>query len=373
MGKMTPHEFLINIIVSTVLNIVPYPSAPIAPSGTLSEDFGYKIRLPKFGDTIKNLMKKRGAKVPDLMLECEREKLLIIVECKTNFTFEVEEKLKKQVDFYSSNEFRDIWKGIFTDLNKVEIWLCSPKGFSEKMVSFAEIQSKKENVANLVVLEVRHMKAEEQAHIRRVYGILQDGKLNDHMKEGKIICSLPRTELLVDPTLSYGERVFRIGRRILSLLAVSYLTEKERRVTLEDFRKRYPDIDAMMTDRELKRCIRYLWKLVPQIGKYNSSRGEIILARRPSLDRIKASLERIQGLTEEEIKTELAKAGKKGRLTVPKRPKTVQKTKLERWLPRGASSASIWIGDSVTDFTDITAYAVTETTLADMYQGLMSL
>ena len=151
MGTMTPHEYLINVVGSTVLNIVPFPTAPIAPSGVLAENFGYAIRLPKFGETVQDLMKKKGAKVPDLLLVNEREKLLIIVECKSDFTFEMEERLSKQIDFYSSEEFQAIWKEMFPDLSNVEIWIFSFKKLGEKIANFIGRKGKDENLANIVV------------------------------------------------------------------------------------------------------------------------------------------------------------------------------------------------------------------------------
>ena len=158
------------------------------------------------------------------------------------------------------------------------------------------------------------------------------------MESKGLTCSPPRIELLVDPTLAYGERVYRIGRRLLSFVALSYLTEKERIVTLQDFRDRYPD--AIMTDRELKKCLRYLLKLVPEIGEYNSATGELILAKRPSLDKIKTKLESMQEKTEEEIKVELARIGKKPGVVKFKKPKGKQKTKITKWLPKKAVSES---------------------------------
>ena len=330
MGRMTPHEFLINIIGSTVLNIVPFPSAPIAPSGVLANNFGYAIRLPKFGETINDLMKKRGAKIPDLLLVNGQEKLFIVVECKSEFTFEMEERLSKQIEFYSSEDFRKIWKEMFTELENLEIWIFCPKNFGEKIVGFIRRRGKKD-IANIVVWEVELKRAREEAHIQKIYGTHLDGKLNEQMESKGLICSPPRTELLVDPTLVYGERVFRIGRRILSFMASVYLTEEERIVTIQDFREKYPD--AIMPDGELKKCLRYLMSLVPEIGEYNTATGELILAKRPSLDKIKVKLEEIQKMTEEDIKVELAKISKKVGAVTVKRPKP-QKTKLDEWLEK---------------------------------------
>ena len=342
MGQMTRHEFLINIIGSTVLNIVPFPSAPIAPSGVLVNNFGYTIRLPEFGETIQDLMKTRGAKIPDLLLVNEKEKLLISVECKSDFTFEMEERLSKQIQFYSSEEFKTMLKEMFPNLINFEIWLVSYEKLGEKIVDCISRQVNIENPANIIVLEVILKPPREDAHIKKVHGRHLDNKLNEQMESSGLVSSLPRTELLVDPTLSYGERVFRIGRRILSFMASAYLTEKERIIAIQDFRERYPD--AIMTDGELKRCLKYLMMLIPEIGEYNSATGEIVLTKRPSLDKIKVKLENIQKMTEEDIKVELAKISRKREKGIVslKRPKP-QKTKLDKWLPEKNVSESSWM------------------------------
>lgn len=338
MGRMTPHEILINVIGSTVLNIVPFHSAPIAPSGVLVNRFGYTIRLPEFGEAVNHLMKKRGAKVPDLLLVNKEERLLVVVECKSDFTFRMEERLSKQIQFYSSEDFKAIWKEMFPRLDNLEVWIVSYKNLGEKIAEFIETQGIVKNPANIVVWEVNLAKGREEAHIEKVHGKHLDSKLNEQMKNEGLVCSPPRIELLVDPTLAYGERVFRIGRRILTFMASAYLTEKERIITIQDIRERYPD--AIMTDRELKRCLRYLIKLVPQIGEYNSATGEIVLAKRPSLIKIKAKLESIQKMTGEEIKLELARISKRTGGIRFKRPKP-QKTRLDKWLrEKGVSKSS---------------------------------
>jgi len=219
---------------------------------------------------------------------------------------------------------------MFVDLDNLEIWVVAYRTIGERIADIVRQHSGMADYANTIVWEVEHRKAGEEAHIRKVHGTHQDVKLNERIENEGLVCSPPRTELLVDPTLEYGERVFRIGRRILSFMASAYITEKERIVTIQDFRERYPD--AIMTDEELKRCLRYLMRLVPEIGGYNSGTGEIVLARRPSLDKIKARLEEIQTMTEVDIKLELASLSKRvGGMAV--KPKMPQKTTLDKWLP----------------------------------------
>ena len=338
MGHMTPHEFLINILSSTVLNVVPFVSAPIAPSGVLRENFGYEIRLPEFEETTRELLRKKGAKVPDILLVNQERKLLVVVECKSDFTFDMEEKLSKQVEFYSSQDFESIWKELFKGIDKLEIWIFVYKGLGENIARFIKKQSTLKNLTNLVVWEVELRKSGEEAEIYKVYGKHIDNELNNYMEKSGLKCSPPKTDLLIDVTLTYPERVFRIGRRMLAFLAAMYITEEERKVTAEDFKHRY--VDALMTNRELVRCFRYLTMLVPQIGYYDTEKQQILLAKRPSLRKVKSRLQEIQSMTEETFKVELARIGKKEiRIISTKRPKAAQKTTLERWLNKSMVSS----------------------------------
>jgi len=336
---MPPHEFLINIVGSTVLNIVHYPSAPIAPSGVIGTKFGYALKLPEFGETIKKLMKRKGAKIPDLLLVNEEKRLLIVVECKSAFTFKMEERLSKQIEFYSSKEFEAIWKEMFPNLAYLEIWVFSQANLSAKIADFINRTGTTTDFANIVVWGVSLKKAMEEAHIQKFFGNHLDNALDKEMEGGGFVCSPPRIELLIDPTLAYGERVYRIGRRIFAFIASSYITKEDRTVTLQDFRKRHPDA-IVMTDMELKKCLRYLTILVPEFGKYKSAMGKLVLAKRPSLDKIKTKLENIQEMTEEEIKVELEKMRTGIGVSGVKHPRPPQKTKISKWFPKKVASQS---------------------------------
>lgn len=345
MGRMTPHEILINIIGASVLNIVPFPSTPIAPSGILGTKFGYEIRLPEFEETIQDLMRKKGAKIPDLLLVNQKAKLLVAIECKSDFTFEMEERLLKQLEFYSSEDFKKVWKEMFPNIDHLEIWVVSYKGLRSKLVEFIERQLKNRILANIVFLEVELEKKREEAHIQKIAGNHLDAKLDEQMENDGLLSTPPRLELLVDPTLTPGEKVFRIGRRILTFIAVTYITEEDRILTIKAFKDKHPD--AIMANAELKKCLRYLIRLIPEIGEYNSTTGEILLAKRPKLDKIKARLESIQTMSEEEIKVELAKGGKKGRNAVSPRSARQQSVKLDIWLNKNSLSGKSLVFSSV--------------------------
>jgi hypothetical protein len=342
---MTPHEILINIIGASVLNIVPFPSTPIAPSGILGTKFGYEIRLPEFEETIQDLMRKKGAKIPDLLLVNQKAKLLVAIECKSDFTFEMEERLLKQLEFYSSEDFKKVWKEMFPNIDHLEIWVVSYKGLRSKLVEFIERQLKNRILANIVFLEVELEKKREEAHIQKIAGNHLDAKLDEQMENDGLLSTPPRLELLVDPTLTPGEKVFRIGRRILTFIAVTYITEEDRILTIKAFKDKHPD--AIMANAELKKCLRYLIRLIPEIGEYNSTTGEILLAKRPKLDKIKARLESIQTMSEEEIKVELAKGGKKGRNAVSPRSARQQSVKLDIWLNKNSLSGKSLVFSSV--------------------------
>jgi hypothetical protein len=262
MGKMTSHEILINIIGSTALNIVAYPSAPIAPSGTLTRDFGYSIRLSEFGDALQELMRKKGAKIPDLLLANEEKKILIVVECKSDFTFHLEKRLENQIDFYSSKECEKVFKEMFSNLEKIEVMVVTYAQIGTKIIDFLSSRYSNHNSANIVVWETAIKPREEKVHLKKVYGKHLDSDLNNQLESKGLETSKPRMELLIDPTLLVGEKVFRIGRRILAFMASTYITEADRIITIEKFRKNHPDT-TVMTDKELKKCLRYLMILVP--------------------------------------------------------------------------------------------------------------
>ena len=337
MGHMTKHEFLINTLTSTVLNVVPLLASPIAPSGVLREKFDYEIRLPEFEEATRKLLREKGAKIPDLLLINKKRKLLVVVECKSSFTFQMEENLSKQIKFYSSQDFERIWKQLFSDIDNSEIWVFAYKNLGNKIAGFISSQSILRNLTNVVVWEVALSKGREEAEIHKVYGNHMDNDLNNFMGKSKLKCSPPKIDLLIDPTLTYVERIYRIGRRILAFMAAAYLTEEERKVTLQDFRRR--NADALMTDKELTRCFRYLITLIPQIGHYENKNQQILLAKRPSVNKVKSKLVAIQSMSEESFKLELARIGKKNvSIVLGKRPKEVQKTKLDRWIKKPMKS-----------------------------------
>lgn len=327
MGHMTPHEILINTLSSTVLNLVPLISVPVAPSGTLREEFGYEIRLPEFGETIEELMKKKGAKVPDLLLVNEEEKLLVVVECKSEFNLETEKKLSKQIEFYSKENFK------FENLENLEIWIFTNKGLGKNTGVFVENMTQEaSDLANIVIWEAEFKKGGEEAEIKKVYGKHQDPKLDERMQSQGLTCCPPLIDLLIDPTLTYPERVYRIGRRIFTFMCSRFLTKEQRTISVDDFKTKH--LDAIITNKELKRCFKYLTMMIPEIGEI-SSEGQMILRKRPPLDKIKVKLEMIQKMNVEEFKVELWKISKKRLPKVPevKKPKAV-KYPLDKWIKK---------------------------------------
>ena len=331
MAKMPSHEFLITTMAATVLNIVPFPSSPIAPSGILKTNFGYALRLPEFGEAIHELLKKKGAKVPDLLFININKKILVTIECKSDFTFEAEERLTKQIEFYSSETYKTICREMFPDLINYEIWVLCPENFCSEISKIVTNKFHTKKPTNIVVWGVKLEKRKEEAHFKKFYGKHLDAELNEKMEQGGFTCSPPRFELLIDPTLSYGKRVSRIGRRILTSLASSYFSEKDRIVSLQNFKEKHKDVT--MTNKELKKCMRYISLLIPEIGEYNSVTGELILAKRPSLDKVKAKLKKIENMTDEEIKIELSKISQTG-IRGFKHPKGGQKTKISDYFTK---------------------------------------
>lgn len=263
-------------------------------------------------------------------------KTLVVVECKSDFTFEWEERLRKQIDFYSCKECKAIYEEMFPNLSRLEIWIVTYEKMGTKALDCLKRGNLGPNSENVVVWEASIDLQKEEVCLRKTYGEHLDSKLNNQMEEQGLKTSKPRSELLIDPTLSIGEKVFRIGRRILAFMASSYISEADRIITIRDFRDHHPDT-TVMTDVELKRCLRYLMLLVPEIGDYNSGSGEILLSKKPRLDKVKKRLESLQEMDEEQIKVELVKSGGRGQQTSIKRPTKTQKTKLDTWLKTSQS------------------------------------
>ena len=120
MGSMNPHEVLINIIASAILPLAS-PFSPIERTGLLKARFGYEIKVLVLNEVLKEIFKKKGASPPDLVLVNEKLRMVVAVECKSDFGLKTIEKLSKQVDFYSSDTFTEFARSFLPELEKFEI------------------------------------------------------------------------------------------------------------------------------------------------------------------------------------------------------------------------------------------------------------
>lgn len=308
---MNPHEVLVNIIASAILPLAS-PFSPVKRTGVLKDRFGYEMRQLILSEVLREIFKKKGASPPDLVLVNEKLKMVVAVECKSDFGLKAIEKLSKQVDFYSSDTFTEFAKSFLPELEKFEIWVVTysdQEKLGEHISHF--IEKKKQEIksqSNIIVWEVE-LKKTDVAILRKVSGDYQDTELKIYMQAKKEIeTALPQFELLIDSSLSYGQRVARIGRRILSFIASKSIDKEERVVSITDFKNRYGD--AIITDKELVNCFRYLTRLVPEIGKYVTSKRSIRLNSRPDLSKIKDRIEALENIPDQEFKVELSRADK---------------------------------------------------------------
>ena len=336
MGSMNPHEVLINIIASAILPLAS-PFSPIERTGLLKARFGYEIKVLVLNEVLKEIFKKKGASPPDLVLVNEKLRMVVAVECKSDFGLKTIEKLSKQVDFYSSATFTEFARSFLPELEKFEIWVVTysdQEKLGEHISHYIETKQQEiKSQSNVIVWEVE-LKKTDVAVLRKISGDYQDQELRMFMQAKKEIeVALPQFELLIDSSLSYGQRVARIGRRILSFIASKSLDKEERVVSITDFKNRYGD--AIITDKELVNCFRYLTRLVPEIGKYVTSKKSIRLNSRPDLTKIKDRIEALENIPDQEFKLELSRADNGiniGR-TRAKRPKPF-KGSLEPWLKK---------------------------------------
>lgn len=170
---MTPHETLINLLASAVLTLTPSPFSPLKTTGILREKFGYEIKFPLFSEVIEGLMKEKGASPPDLILTNDRLKMVVAVECKTDFSSKTIEKLSKQVGFYSSETFKEFCKSFVSSLAKCEIWIVTysdQEKLGEKISSFIENKKIELNSQSRIVIWEVEIRKTEEAIIHKIYG-----------------------------------------------------------------------------------------------------------------------------------------------------------------------------------------------------------
>jgi hypothetical protein len=357
---MTPHETLINVLASAVLTLTPSPFSPLKTTGILREKFGYEIKLPVFSEVLEELMKEKGASPPDLILTNDKLRMVVAIECKSDFNSKTIERLSKQVEFYSSETFKEFSKSFVSNLDKCEIWIVTysdQEKLGEKISDFVEKKKAElKSQSRIVIWEVEIRKTEE-AIIRKIYGEHQDSELDECLQTGKgIETSLPQIELLIDSSLTYSQRVARIGRRIFSFVVSKSLSPEERVVSLSDFKEKYGD--AIMTDKELANCFRYLTRLIPEIGSYATEKQSIVLRARPPLVRIKEKIEEMESVTDEEFKTKLARGEKPSsrRVRSAKKLKPSKSTSLEKWIKRDGSLGDLCFCNIYTDISDEMLY-----------------
>jgi hypothetical protein len=285
-------------------------------------------------------MKEKGASLPDLILTNDRLRMVVVVECKSDLSPKAIERLSKQVEFYSSETFKEFCGSFVSNLEKSEVWIITysnQEKLGEKISSLIERkQAEIRSQSSILVWEVEIRKTEE-AIIRKIHGIHQDTELEKYLQtNGRIETSLPQIELLIDSSLTYSQRVARIGRRIFSFIVSKNLTSEERAVTISDFKEKYGD--AVMTDKELVKCFRYLTRIIPEIGQYVTEKQCIVLKAKPQLSRIKAKIEEMENVTDEEFKTRLLRGEKPSsrRTRTAKKPKPFEGQSLEKWFKKNS-------------------------------------
>lgn len=333
---------LINIIASSVLTMNPSPFSALKATGELKERFGYEIKIPILNETIESILQKKGARIPDLILANDRLKMVIAIECKTELSLETTERLSKQIDFYASEAFHEFAKSFVLKLEKSEIWIVTynnQEKLAERITDFVEKKKAETNMrCNIVVWEVE-LKKTDEAILRKIYGNHQDIELNMYFQAKKgIETPLPQLELLIDSSLTYSQRVARIGRRVFSFMVSKSLAEEERVVSVADFKNKFGD--AIMTEKELINCFRYLTKLIPEIGWYVTEKRCIVLKARPDLSKIKNKIEALENVPDEEFKVELSKRDRRIRLkgnNITRKPVPF-KGSLEPWIKKQSIS-----------------------------------
>jgi len=151
---------------------------------------------------------------------------------------------------------------------------------------------------------------------------------------------------------SFDERVLAALKDGKPRVFSARATSEERVVSLSDFKEKYGD--AIMTDKELANCFRYLTRLIPEIGSYVTEKQSIVLKVRPSLSRIKEKIEEMESVTDEEFKTKLIRGEKSSprRVKSVKKPKTSEGPSLEKWIKKDSRLGNSGLCGTFADISD---------------------
>jgi hypothetical protein len=259
---MHPHDFLLAVVIALTQPVVYGITAPLGINGFLKQKLGYVFHFSDMEEA-----RTRGMSLPDGLIYNEKNRMLLIPECKSSLREnEDDARLIKQLQCYSTTEFLKIVHRIIPDFTGSEIVIVTfPEAAKEIQLLIRTHSSELGSILNTVIWTVDRVPKTDQLITKLFSGRHSDNLLNAAMSQG-ILCKPPPREFLSSPDIPDSRFASILGRRFLASVA-SGIKNSSIAYVLEENK------DLAVSYTRLRRILSALFKLVPELGSYDRRKG----------------------------------------------------------------------------------------------------
>jgi hypothetical protein len=261
---MHPHDYLLAVVIALTQPVIYGISAPLGINGFLKQKLGYVFHFSDMEEA-----RTRGMSLPDGLVFNERNRILLIPECKSSLQENDDtSRLIKQLQCYSSKEFLEIMQRIIPNFTQSEIVIVTfPETAKEIQLLIKAHSSDLKSTLNTVIWTVDRIAKTDQLLTKLFTGKHLDEQLNAAMIEG-VRCKPPAREFLSSPDIPDSRFASIIGRRLLVSIAIGTKTSTVAQVLEEN-------TDLAVSFFRLRRILAALFRLVPDLGSYERRTGTI--------------------------------------------------------------------------------------------------
>lgn len=280
--NLDKHDLLLNIIASLTMSIASSAS-PIAKNGILKKQMGYEFAIEKYTDGYDKIFMGKFHP-PDGFLINSKNNSSLTIECKSDLDEDNEDKLRKQIEFYDSDEFQKVF---LTNGEYNEIVIVCNDYCADKII--ACIKTIKTNKP-LCVWRVEKLKNDD-FEVSLVHGKHNDKQLNIKMEKG-LTERPPLAQLLLSPNIPQPCLCAELGHRIIQNIASN-------EISITQF---LGSQRACIPNKRLRKALEQLFILIPALGELKLSEDKIIPKPGANLNKI---IEKIKILDKLGTRTEL--------------------------------------------------------------------
>jgi len=319
---MHPHDYLLGVLICLTQSVIYSISAPLGIDGVLKEKLGYVFH---FSD-MEEIRARRGLSIPDGLVLNREKKILLIPECKSALVEEDNEpRIIQQIKSYSSNEFTDLIRLIVPDFDHAEIVIITfPEVAKDILTLIKEHKEELKETLNTVIWTVVRLPKTDQLSVKLYYGDHMDKNLDKVMNEG-VQCKPPPREFLSSPDVPDQRFASVLGRRFLVSIVAGTKT-----LTVQQVKDENPDL--ALSEFRLRRILVGLFTLVPQLGVYDRTTGNVMLKTRVDYQIIHDELVRLGRMSTKEYRRALGITIEEERIEVIEELKPTKQVTLNNFM-----------------------------------------